>query len=163
MKIRCFVAVVIRWHFFFRSSSLVLFQISFHHLSPIFLFVVMPIVKAPNSSILYMLHPKKTPNFLATVQNPVPSWNCYNQPEVVVDLPKADLSVSPDVAKGEASLASLSAVVPKVQIGQSQMPAMAFGVGSTWLKTNDPEATKKFKGWMMKTLKKKVCNAHHFG
>eukprot|EP00434_Breviolum_minutum_P017403 symbB.v1.2.015364.t5/scaffold1145.1/size135521/1 len=58
----------------------------------------------------------------------------------------ADVSVNPDAAKGEVSSASLAAVVPKVLIGQSQMPAMAFGVGSAWLKTDDPEATKKFKG-----------------
>jgi len=74
--------------------------------------------------------------------------------ELVLVQPEADVSVNPDAAKGEVSSASLAAVVPKVLIGQSQMPAMAFGVGSAWLKTDDPEATKKFKGqWgMMNTL-----------
>lgn len=88
--------------------------------------------------------------------------------ELVLVQPEADVSVNPDAAKGEVSSASLAAVVPKVLIGQSQMPAMAFGVGSAWLKTDDPEATKKFKGhWgMMNTLisgKKKICHAQHLG
>ena len=58
-----------------------------------------------------------------------------------------------EVAEGEAKWLSREVPeVPKVEIGQSQMPAMAFGVGSAWLKTNSPEATKKFKGHLDETL-----------